>query len=255
MTSWFTQLKPDPRARFRLFCFPHAGGASTSFHRWPQHISSGVEICAAQLPGRGRRIKEPPETNLLILVEKLAHAIRPYLDRPFVFFGHSMGALISFELARRLRREKGGEPAHLFVSGRRAPQIAGGDDVTYNLPTAEFINELRRLNGTPAEVLEHPELMELMLPLLRADFEMVETYAYSAETPLACPISAYGGAQDSEVKLEHLRAWRDQTTADFTSRMFAGDHFFIYQDEALPQAIDRELRARYDLNERHPPAV
>lgn len=245
MNPWFKPLRANPRAQLRLFCFPYAGGGSANFQRWPQHLSPDLEIYTAQLPGRGRRMREPPETNLLALVEQLAHAIWPHLDRPFAFFGHSMGALIGFELARRLRREKGTEPARLFVSGRRAPQIAGDDDVTYNLPAEELMSELRRLNGTPAEVLEHPELMELMLPLLRADFEMVETYTYLPEPPLACPISAYGGARDSEVKPEDLRAWREQTTGDFALSMFTGDHFFIHQEEPqLLQTIDRELRPR-----------
>lgn len=197
---------------------------------------------AAQLPGRVPRLREPPHTILTTLVEEIAHVIRPYLDRPFAFFGHSMGAMISFELARLLRRDEANAPLHLFVSGRRAPQIPDTDPVAYNLPDAEMIKELRRLNGTPPEVLEHPELMQLMLPLLRADFEVVKTYCYLVEPPLDCPLSAFGGLQDTEAQREHLEGWREQTTPNFTLRMFDGDHFFIQQAEpVLLRALAQEL--------------
>lgn len=231
--NWFFSPKPNPTARLRLFCFPYAGGGAQTFWNWADHLPKEVEVYLAQLPGRGSRLMDAPYTQMLPLVETLAREIRPYTDKPFALFGHSMGAIISFELARLLYEERRLEPAHLFASGCRAPQMRTTDHHTYDWPEAEFIEDLRRLNGTPQEVLEHPELMKLILPLLRADFEMIQTYSYAAGQPLKCPITAFGGLQDHEVRREHLEGWREQTTAAFTFRLFPGDHFFIHSSQAL----------------------
>src|SRR5262249_55388812 len=149
------------------------------------------------------------------------------------FFGHSMGAMISFELARYLRRKHRLSPHHLFVSGRRAPQIPMTEAPSYNLPESGFYEKLRLLNGTPTEVLEQPELMELVLPMLRADFSVVETYAYTTDAPLDCPVTAFGGLQDHRVERGMLEAWREQTTSTFTLRMLPGDHFFLNIEQTL----------------------
>lgn len=231
--GWLTKFEPNDKARVRLFCFPYAGGGAYIFRGWPKGLPPTVEVCSVQLPGRQTRLKEAPLTCLLTLVEKVAQAIRVYLDKPFAFFGHSMGALISFELARYLRREDGIEPVRLLVSGRAAPQLPSARLPIYNLPTPEFTEKLRDLKGTPEDVFEHPELMQLALPLLRADFQMIETYTYTTEAPLSCQIAAFGGLKDDEVSREHLEAWREQTTAGFTLRMFDGDHFFIQHAEPL----------------------
>ncbi|HEX8500630.1 MAG TPA: alpha/beta fold hydrolase [Pyrinomonadaceae bacterium] len=239
---WFRALNRHPRCRARLFCFPYAGGAAAVFRAWPAGLAPDVEVFPALLPGRGVRMSEPPLTRISSIVEHLAAEIRPHLDRPFALFGHSMGALVAFELARRLRAEAGVEPAHLFVSGCRAPHIPDPDPPVHDRADSEFIEHLRELNGTPAEALNHPQLMELMLPLLRADFEAVETYRYEAGAPLGCRVSVYGGLADTAVRREHLEAWREQTGGEFVLRMFDGDHFFIHQ--AAPQllrTLDREL--------------
>jgi medium-chain acyl-[acyl-carrier-protein] hydrolase len=144
-----------------------------------------------------------------------------------------MGAIISFELARHLRREHGCDPLHLFVSGRQAPQIPDMQPRIYDLPEAEFLVELRRLNGTPAEILEHPELIQLVLPLLRSDFELVQTYTYSDDYPLNCPITVFGGLQDKEVSREQLEAWRKQTTGSLSLQTLPGDHFFLHTAQPL----------------------
>ncbi len=186
---------------------------------------------------------ERPFTRLGPLVEALAAALRPYFDVPFAFFGHSMGAVIGFELARRLRGERLEGPAHLFVAGRRAPQIHDGGPFDFNLPEAEFIEELRRLNGTPREVLEHPELMQLVLPLLRADFEAIQTYDYAAAAPLDCPITAFGGTDDKDISRADLEAWREHTRSSFALRMFDGDHFFLHTAETpLLRTLSEYLR-------------
>jgi medium-chain acyl-[acyl-carrier-protein] hydrolase len=186
---------------------------------------------------------ETPITRLSPLVQALAQALVPLLDIPFAFFGHSLGALVGFELARELRRQSGVQPVRLFVSADRAPQIPLPERPIHALPEGEFLLELRRLNGTPGKVLEHAELMRIMLPILRADFAVYETYAYSAEPPLDCVISSFGGLQDRKVCRSDLEAWRDQTRASFSLRMFPGDHFFLNTNQSLLlQVLSQELR-------------
>ena len=240
--AWFGIARPNPYARMRLFCFPYAGGSSFLFHKWHQHLPNSVEICTVQLPGRGARTHEPAFDSIQLLIETLGPAIHSFVQQPFAFFGHSMGAIIAFELTLYLRRKYGLLPSHLFVSGRRAPQIPKRDPHLYNLPHDEFISELKRLDGTPLEVLEHPELMELMMPLLRADFALVDTYNYSPEPPLDCGITAYGGSQDQEVSVDELQAWQGHTCSAFRLQMMNGGHFFIQREpEDLLRSLNREL--------------
>lgn len=242
-SPWHSCPKPNPRASLRLFCFPYAGATAHIFRHWPDGLPPTVEVCSIQLPGRGRRLREPPLTRLSSLVPNIAQELLPYLEKPFAVFGHSLGAAIAFELARYLRKAHTIQPSHLFVSGYRAPQILGTEPFTYDLPEAEFLEELRRLNGTPSKILEHPELMRLIIPILRADFEMSQTYVYSPEAPpLDCPITAFGGLQDENVSAEHLEGWRDQTTGRFSLQMLPGDHFFLETFQPLLlQILSSEL--------------
>lgn len=238
----FVRQRSVPHARLRLFCLPYAGGNAFIFRSWAEHLPPHVEVYSVQLPGRGSQLRRPAFTRLPAMVDFLEQGIGPLLDQPFAFFGHGMGALIGFDLARRLRAARGLRPAGLFVSGRRAPQIEAGEPVTFDLPEDEFVAELRRLNGTPREVLEHPELLQLMLPVLRADFELCQTYSYAAAAPFDCPIFAFGGLQDEDVPREHLEAWREQTTSSFSLRMFPGDHFFLHTSQPLLlRALSQEL--------------
>lgn len=224
-------MQPDPRARIRLFCFPYAGGGSAIFRHWTHQFLHPIELVPALLPARENRIREPGYTRLDKLVETLAREISPYLDKPFAFFGHSMGALIGFELARRLRDERGLEPEHLFVSGRRSPRISRRDLNIHNLPEPDFVAELEQMNGTPREVLEHAELMALLIPMLRADFEACYSYDYVPGELLRCPITTFGGTRDEEAPRDELELWREETTGEFKLRMIEGDHFFINQRE------------------------
>jgi medium-chain acyl-[acyl-carrier-protein] hydrolase len=216
-----------------LFCFPYAGGAASIYGGWVDKIAPGIEVCPVQLPGRGNRLREAPFNRIEPLLEATADALSPYLEGSFAFFGHSMGAMISFELARLLRRENRPTPAHLFLSGRPAPQKLTKRAHTYDLPDPEFIEELRRLKGTPKEVLEHPELMDMLRPILRADFELCETYRYLPEPPLECPITAFAGLMDQDVTREQMEGWREHTSSTFTLRMFPGDHFFLHESAPL----------------------
>lgn len=244
VNPWFPGRVANPHAALNLFCFPYAGGGAQVFRRWQEAFppDKQVQVYAAQYPGRASRLREPPIKDCRAMVEALAPFILPLTERPFAFFGHSMGAIVAFELARLLRRRHGREPVRLFVSGRRAPQVPSQEPPTYELPDAEFVEELRRLNGTPQEVLEHPELMQLMLPIIRADFTLTQSYVYEPEPPLDCPITVFGGTDDADVSREHLSAWCEHTTAPCALQMFAGDHFFLnVARDDLVRAITREL--------------
>ena len=238
-SSWVVRPRPNPQAKLRLFCFPYAGGGTATYRSWPAGLPDSIELCPIQLPGREYRLKEPLYSHPPDLIEALGEALRPYADIPFALFGHSMGALLAFESARLFRREGLPLPLHLIVSGSKAPQIHRLER-TYDLPDEEFLKDLRSLNGTPKEVFDHPELMAMVLPVLRADFQIVQTYVYSPEPPLNCPISAFGGLEDMEVSYEELDAWREQTVASFSIRMLEGDHFFLRSSQAvLLQMISR----------------
>lgn len=197
------------------------------FRSWSDILPADVEVCPVQLPGRSTRSMELPFTELSPLTQVLAQALSSLLDKPFAIFGHSLGALVGFELVRELRRRYDANPVRLFVSAGGAPQSPRQGSIIHTLPVKEFLCEVRRLNGIPLEVVEHEELMQIVLPLLRADFALYETYVYSAESPLNCPISAFGGLRDCKVSSRELEAWRDQTTASFSLRMLPGDHFFL----------------------------
>ena len=241
-TSWVTRYEPNPHARFRLFCFPYGGGGPHIFCGWSEGLPREVEVCPIQLPGRGSRIKERPFTNLLELVPHLANGLLPLLDKPFAFFGHSMGALISFELARQLRRERRIEPAVLFVASRRAPQLPRSSPQMHRLSDAGFIQALRSFGGIPEGLLKQPELLQLMLPILRADVTLVETYVYQHEDPLDCPISASAGKLGTDVSRYELECWGKQTSRNFNLQIFPSNHFFLIDDRALLlEAITRDL--------------
>jgi len=176
---------------------------------------------------------ETPFTRLAPLVQDLAQAVHPLLDKPFAFFGHSLGAMVAFELARQLRRQFGVQPARLFISASRAPQTTARHRPIHALPETEFLDELRRLNGTPGELLDNAEFMRFMLPVLRADFALYETHAYAPEPPLDCVIAAFGGSEDQRVSQGELEAWRVQTSASFSLRMLPGDHFYMNAAQPL----------------------
>jgi medium-chain acyl-[acyl-carrier-protein] hydrolase len=235
LNPWLGGHKPNPDASLRLLCFPYAGGSSGIYREWQKGLPASIEVCAIQLPGRGSRVNETPFTNVHELVRAASDDLLAIVDRPFALFGHSMGALIAFEFAHSLRDQTGREAEHLLVSSRRAPHLPS-DRMTYSLPPAEFLAELSQLKGTPREVLEHPELMEVFMPLLRADFQLIQTYDYVPRAPLDCPLTVIGASHDDEVTDEKLSAWRGYTTGEFSLRIVPGDHFFI--NTSRPQLLD-----------------
>ena len=217
-------------ARRRLLCCPYAGGAASVFQSWARYLPADIEVLALQYPGREERLRDSPFTNLVSLVETASVELMPLLtDKPYTIFGHSLGALIGFELARQAERDGLRGPQHLFVSGASAPQIPTHRDPPRHLwPQALLMEELARIGGTPRELLDNRELMSLVLPMLRADFAMVDTYRFEHGLDLDMPVTAFGGLEDYDVSREMLTGWRDRTQGDFAMAMFAGDHFFIH---------------------------
>jgi medium-chain acyl-[acyl-carrier-protein] hydrolase len=230
---WIHIPFPSVGASLRLFCFPYAGGGAAPYRKWSELLPPAVEVCPVLLPGREARLGEKAFSNVFLLVDALALAIKPYLDKPFVFFGHSMGALVAFELTRKLRREGQPLPECLFVSARVAPSFALKRPPLNNLPEDEFTHALARFNGSEEGVLQHAELMKLLLPTLRADFALHEQYEYVEEPALDCPIVAFGGLQDVATEADGLNAWRLHTSRSFVRRMFAGDHFFLNTQQSF----------------------
>ncbi len=239
--AW-VKINPDSHARMRLFCFPFAGGGASSYLSWRGAITSDIEICPIQLPGRENRLHEKPFLHMEPLVTALGKVLRPYMNMPFAFYGHSMGAIISFALARHLRQQHGPTPLHLFVSAHHAPQLPNPNPAISHLADSEFIEHLRHFNGTPEAILNDPDMMRFLLPLLRADLAIYETYTYVSEHPLICPISAFGGTRDSRADRASLGAWEAQTQSTFSLHMYPGNHFFIQpMRKTLLQDIHRAL--------------
>jgi medium-chain acyl-[acyl-carrier-protein] hydrolase len=229
---WFIRHRPNRSPKIRLFCFPFGGGGASFFRTWIDYLPPQIELCAVQIPGREHRLREPLFTELLPLVNTISKVVQPYIDTPFVFFGHSMGAWIGYELARQLRSQGHPIPLHLFVSGRKAPHIPNQEAPKHNLPEPEFIKEINRYNGTPDLVLQDPELLGIFLPILRADFSILETYDYEHQDPIACSVTAFGGLQDDAVSRKDIEAWQLHTSKEFRSQMFNGGHFFLKDSQA-----------------------
>ena len=196
--------------RVRLFCLPYAGGGASMFRDWPAALPRALDLRPVRLPGREDRLREPPHTSLPALVDEVAGAIGPLLDWRFALFGHSMGALVAFELAREVRR-RGAAPQWLFVAGCRAPHRLAPSGLS-GLPDARFVSALNlKYGGIPDAFLNAPELLEFFLPVVRADLSLVDSYCYQPEPPLDCPISGFGGIDDPNVGRDELRAWREHT--------------------------------------------
>ncbi|GAB3109634.1 alpha/beta fold hydrolase [Streptomyces calidiresistens] len=227
----------------RLFCFPYAGGGGSVFRTWGRSLPAGTEVWTASLPGRESRLAEPPLRRMEPLIEQLHEAITPHLDLPYVFFGHSMGALIAFELTRRLRRAGDPPPDRLVLAAFRAPHLPNPNIRIHHLPD-EVLKTVLLKEGTSRQVLESEELMRALLPTLRADLELCDTYRFRDDLPLPMPLTVLGGDRDVRVGREDLRGWRAQAAGPFRLAMLPGPHFFIHSSPDLLRAeVARELAA------------
>ncbi len=225
--TWLPPALLDTGARMRVFCLPYAGGGASVYRTWAAGLPADVQLCAVQLPGRENRLGEPLYRRSTDLVPALVSALRPFLDRPYAIFGHSMGGLLAFEAARLARRSGLRSPQYLFISSHRAPHLADRAAPFHLLGPAEFRNALRSLNGTPEEVLANEELMQIAEPILRADFELCETYAYTEDDPLGMPMAIFGGVGDADVTEADLRPWSEHTRAATSVTMFPGQHLYV----------------------------
>jgi surfactin synthase thioesterase subunit len=234
-SEWFAVPARVRDPRIRLFCFPFAGGGASTYYPWARPLSGqGIEVCAVQPPGRGTRLAEAAFTELAPLVDAIGRAMEPLLDRPFAFFGHSFGALVAFAVARWLRDRRLPLPAPLVVSGARAPDVPEKEPPLHGImPDAAFADAVdTRFRAIPPEVMADEELLALVIPALRADLTIDESYVYAAGPPLPIDIVAYGGADDWFVPEPSLVRWRTQTTTHFDHRMFGGGHFFLNERSA-----------------------
>lgn len=231
-SSWFSYITRRENACMRLFCFPFAGGGAEFYRDWAALLPKEVEVWPVQLPGRSFRMMESPIDAMGPLVESLADAISPYLgDMPFAFFGHSMGALVSYELTYFLRESRLAMPVTLFLSGRSAPSHTVGS-LKHLLPDHDLVEELKKFDGTPRAVLDSPELLALILPILRNDLKLLETYSFdSNRAPLDIPLHVSGGDTDRLVPVESIRDWSSVSTAPTDVQVWSGGHFYLTKDK------------------------
>lgn len=215
------------RGRLALVCVPYAGVGPSAFRAWPDALPGEVEIWRVKLPGRESRFREPPVGEMEPLAGALAAALAPLFARRWALYGHSMGALVAFELARRARSGGAGEPAALMVGAMRAPQMPDRFPPLHTLPVEELKAELRRRYGVLNEALDHPEIFEALEPTIRADARLCDTYSYTPAPPFSCPLFAWGGRRDRHVSEEEIRGWGEQTEGPFAAEMLEADHFFV----------------------------
>ena len=228
---WVMINSRKPAATIRLFCFPYAGSGASIFRDWQNHLPDDIEVVRVQLPGRENRFTEPRFSKLPDVIAPLFDLIGEMADKPFYFFGHSVGALIAFELTRALQRNGSSVPFHLVVSGMRAPQLPRREELHYLMDDETLLQKLKEYNGTPKDLLQDTELMRFFLPQLRDDFAISETYEHIPGLPLRCPLTALGGDSDPNVSESDVASWFTNTNGQFRYLLFAGDHFFIHPNK------------------------
>ncbi len=218
-----------------LFCFPHAGGAASYFHPWAASLAPGIDVLAVQYPGREDRAAEPCVTTIPELADQIHAALRSSLPETFAFFGHSMGAVLAFEVTRRIAWAGDREPARLFVSGRAAPPRKHHQNL-HRAGDPALIAELRSLGGTDPRILQDNAVLELILPVMRADYTASETYEFAPGAPLSCDITALTGDRDVHNTAADAAAWSGHTTGAFDLRVYPGAHFYL--DDCRAQVLE-----------------
>lgn len=251
ISTWLPFWQPRLDARVRLLCFPYSGRGARLYRSWERVLGAHIELCSVQLPGRETRIREPRVVRMSPLVDAMMNSIIEILDKPFVVFGYSAGALIAFEIASRISRCRPDMLAGLIVASRPGPDLKPERKVIHSLTEAAFIEYILNLGGTSAEVLADPELRNIVLPILRSDFELAETYEYLPSRPLDCPIFVYAGEDDQYLTNRDCQAWQSHSTREVKIRFFKGGHFFIEEcGEELIDNIAADVMSMYKEWER-----
>lgn len=239
--QWIRRFHPAPESPTRLVLLPHAGGSASFFFPFSKALSADTDVLCVQYPGRQDRLAEPCIDDLVELADEVFTALLPWLDRPIVLCGHSLGATVGFEVARRMEHDKGLVPRSLVVSGRRAPADVR-DGGVHRRDDDGILAELMTLSGTDTRVLNSPELRRMILPAMRADYRAGETYVYSPGPPLSCPIIALIGDADPKVSVADARGWAGYTTGPFELEVFSGGHFYLADERwAVAATIARQL--------------
>ncbi|MCP5095183.1 MAG: thioesterase [Chloroflexi bacterium] len=236
-SPWIRPLNRVPQPRLILFAFPHAGGGASSYHSWTRFLPANVALYAIQYPGRETRINEPPVSSMQEMIPPLGAAIAGFLQRPFIFFGHSLGAMVAFETVKLLAQRDIMLPQHLFVSAARAPHVPVAHEPYHKLPSDQFWQKLEGLSGTPTAVLQHADFKALLEPMLRADFALAEAYIRPKLEPIHIPLTALTGMQDTYVVQDDVLAWASHTTAAFRHHQIQGNHFFPQSQAATVTSI------------------
>jgi len=232
-SAWFYFPRPVQSPSVRLFCFPHAGGNGSFVRSWPQYLPEDVEVVGIQLPGHYSRSKERPLRSMLLLLDFLEGELRPMMDTPFAFFGHSMGAAVALALTRRLDQYGRAVPVHLVVSGRCAPgTVEPRDRKLHQLSDEELLDEIKALGAAAPSLLDKSHLLDYLLPAVRADLEIIETHEHPQDQPVSAPLTTFGGEDDPLVPTAKLPQWEQQTQGEFSLYTYAGGHFFISTEEA-----------------------
>lgn len=224
--------------KIKLFCIPYAGGSAAVYSRWKKLVNPLIELKQVELPGRGSRMNESLIDNIPDIVRNIFKEIKDQIKPPYALFGHSMGALITYELCKKIKQEGYPSPVHIFFSGKQGPQIKLKGLNCYNLPEDEFIKHILNYNGTNEAVFKNKELASLFIPILRADFKMVETYKFDrTDDYLECDVSVFSGTDDRAVSWEDLSGWQEVTKSNCRFYPFKGGHFFI--NEHTEEVVDQ----------------
>jgi medium-chain acyl-[acyl-carrier-protein] hydrolase len=239
---WVAVHRPRPGSRLRLFCLPFAGGGASSYRQWSHELPDSIEVAAVQLPGREDRFREPPLERMADLVGNLVDALLPFMTQPFAFFGHSLGAIVALETTRALAARGAPLPRHVIVSARAAPHLPLRRRAVSTLTRDELCAWLRKKSGTPEAILQSSEFLDFVLPALRADLHIDDSFQSSVEPVLDCPLTAFGGLHDEEALCDEVSAWAPYTSAGFTLRLLPGNHFFAF-NECRPATLTAVVAA------------
>jgi|SRR5271165_5651679 len=243
--AWLPSVRSQPQAQSRLFCLPYAGIGATVYSHWQRQLPASVEVVAIHLPGRDERLRESSFRRLDPLLDALAEVLEQCLDLPYAFYGHSLGGLIAYYLTQRFVRTGEKLPAHLFIGASRAPHLPNPHPPIHTLPRVQLAEHVgRRYGEIPPAILADRELMDIVIPIIQADMELLETVQYRPAEPLAVPISAFAGETDREIAFAEVAAWREHTRSRFSCEPLPGDHFFLKScASSLLSRVGQEMRA------------